>query len=397
MVHQFEEMRAALRRLVPSSLRKPEVGVRLAGEIQVAGALCDIIALLAQTGRSGSLIVSSSDAVRTIVIERGELVGASTTAVSERIGEVLYRSGEISRDDIDEALMIAGIDGRLFGEVLVSLGRVNESMLESLLARQAEEIFYSALRIEDGTFCFVDERVVVPVTPGARPALIRVLMEAARRMDEMLLYRASVASARHVPSQLLSSADIELPSELATIRELCNGERTVAEIGREVGLLEFEVTEALHALVTKGLIEILAPRVRSSEDIVGVFNDALVEVHRRCDRLRRGDELRRALDRYAASIPELASLMHDVTPHDDGSLDCSRVLRNVGTTRRETAVRRLLGGYVDFAVFEAGSLLPSDVAAELPVTMARILKPLASSDAPPVSVRVDRAPLALSG
>src|SRR5687768_855152 len=98
MVHQFDEMRAALRRLAPTSL-KADVAVRLAGEIPVAGALCDIIALLAQTGRSGTLIVSSPDATRMIVIERGELMGASTTAATERIGEVLYRSGEISRDD----------------------------------------------------------------------------------------------------------------------------------------------------------------------------------------------------------------------------------------------------------------------------------------------------------
>jgi hypothetical protein len=393
-----EDLRAALRRLVPAAFPRPDVAVRLAGEIQVAGSLCDIVALLAQTGRSGTLIVSSADATRALAIERGELLGASTTAAAERIGEVLYRSGEISRDDIDEALMIAGIDGRFFGEVLVSLGRVNENMLEALLTRQAEEIFYSALRVEDGTFCFVDERLGVPLTAGPRPAVLSVLMEAARRMDEMLVYRESVASARHVPSQLPPATEAELSTELATIRDLCNGERSVAEIGREVGLLEFEVTQALLELVTKGMIEVLGPRVRSGEDIVGVFNDVLIEVHRRCDKLRRGDDLRRALDRYVSSSPELSALMHDVIPHDDGSLDVNRLLRNAGTARREAVVRRVLGGYVDFAVFHAGSLLPVSVAAELPATMARILQPLAASDPPPpVSGLMNRIPIALSG
>lgn len=128
-----DELRAALRQLVPASLGHAEVPVRLAGEIHVAGALCDIVALLAQAGRTGTLIVASADAVRALSIERGELVGASTTAPAERIGEVLYRSGEIARDDIDEAAMVAALDGRLFGNALVSLGRIEEATLDTLL------------------------------------------------------------------------------------------------------------------------------------------------------------------------------------------------------------------------------------------------------------------------
>ena len=64
IVSPTEQLRAALRRLVPSAFPRADIVVRLAGEIQVAGSLCDIIALLAQTGRSGTLVVSSSEATR---------------------------------------------------------------------------------------------------------------------------------------------------------------------------------------------------------------------------------------------------------------------------------------------------------------------------------------------
>lgn len=375
------ELRSALARLLPETFRDSKLAIRLAGELHIAGGLCDIIALLAQAGRSGTLIVSSPDAVRAMAIERGELVGASTTAPGERIGEVLYRSGEIAQDDIEEATMIAAIDGRLIGEVLVGLGRVEERTLESLLTRQAEEIFYAALRVDDGVFCFVDERVSVPMNATTRPTLLSLLMEAARRMDEMLVFREVVGSSRHIPARLDDAGAVTLTDELASILELCDGLRSVADIGREVGLLEFEATRSIHQLASKGLLEILGPRVRRSTDVIAVYNDVLVEVHRQCDRLRCGDNLRRALGRYVACSEELNTLLHDVAPHDDGSLDVTRVLRNAGTARRDVLVRRVLRAYVDFAVFQAGSLLPSSRAAELPSIAGRLLAPLIDVEA----------------
>lgn len=375
-----DELRAAVRQLVPPSLRRADVPVRLAGELHVAGALCDVVALLAQAGRSGTLVVANTDAVRALALDRGELVGASTTAPAERIGEVLYRSGEIARDDIDEAAMVAALDGRLFGEVLVSLGRIERDVLDALLTRQAEEIFYAALRVEDGVFCFVDDSLGVRVTASSRPGLMSLLMEAARRMDEMLVFRERVPSSSHVPvrSDPPSGHLSALSHDQTRVLEACDGARSVAEIGREAGLLEFEVTRAIHELALAGRVEVSAPRIRGSEDVIAVYNEVLADVHRRCDRLRCGDDLRRALERFVACSEDLRSLLGDVVPHDDGTLDATEVLRNAGVARRDATVKKLIGSYVDFAVFHAGSLLPCSVAAELPAIVARVRESVAA-------------------
>jgi hypothetical protein len=389
------QLRSALRTLLAAGFRgaagalSEDVPVRLAGELHVAGALYDVVAMLAQAGRSGTLVVTSPEAVRALSIERGDLVSACTTAPNERIGEVLYRSGEIAREDIDEALMVSAIDGRRLGEVLVALGRASASSVDSRLERQAEEIFYAALRVDDGVFCFVDECIGAELADArrARSSLTSLLMEAARRMDEMLLFRERVPSSRHIPERasVVPPSGRELAPELAAVLDRCDGCRSVAEIGRAVGLLEFEVTQAIHRLAVEGRVEIAPPRVRGSEDIVAVFNDALVELHRRCDRLRCGDDLRRALDRYVACEEEMRALMRGVAPHDDGSLDASRLLRNAGSTRRDAIVKRALGGYLDFAAFHAGSLLPCSMAAELPARLARVFESLAGGE--PLSTR----------
>ncbi|HET9932609.1 MAG TPA: DUF4388 domain-containing protein, partial [Polyangiaceae bacterium] len=95
--------------------------VRLAGEIVAPGALCDIVALLGQTGWRGELVVLDSEHTRSIFFDSGNIVGASTTAEPERIGQVLYKFGAIDATQRDRVLE-AQAGGKRFGEVLLELG-----------------------------------------------------------------------------------------------------------------------------------------------------------------------------------------------------------------------------------------------------------------------------------
>src|SRR5689334_22841172 len=78
--------------------------VRIAGEVTAPGALCDIIALLGQTGWRGELVVEHDDEVRSVFFESGNVVGAHTNVADERIGAVLYRYGAIDAEQRDRAL-----------------------------------------------------------------------------------------------------------------------------------------------------------------------------------------------------------------------------------------------------------------------------------------------------
>jgi hypothetical protein len=63
--------------------------VRLAGEVTTPGALCDVLALLAQTGWRGELVVEDAEALRSVYFDQGNVVGATTNVEAERIGAVL--------------------------------------------------------------------------------------------------------------------------------------------------------------------------------------------------------------------------------------------------------------------------------------------------------------------
>ena len=59
------------------------------------------------------------------------------------LGEMLLENGEITHQQLDEALEIQKKDGGLLGIILVNLGFINEQSLVKYLAIQAERVVKS--------------------------------------------------------------------------------------------------------------------------------------------------------------------------------------------------------------------------------------------------------------
>src|SRR5687768_8993746 len=161
--------------------------VRVAGEVTAPGALCDVIALLGQTGWRGELVVLEGEAVRSVFFDQGNVVGAQTNVDEERIGSVLYRYGGLDAETRDH--VVASMGTRRFGEVAVELGHLNRESLYSYISKQVQEIVFATLTVGDGTFFFLDgfeeARLVSHHTLSANA----LLMDGVTRMDEMRYFR----------------------------------------------------------------------------------------------------------------------------------------------------------------------------------------------------------------
>src|SRR6187402_2152698 len=95
--------------------------VRLSGEVTAAGTLCDILALVAQTGWRGELVVLDGEDTRSVFFEQGNVVGVVTSVEDERLGSVLYRFGVITEEQ--RALIVSSSQGgKRFGETAIELG-----------------------------------------------------------------------------------------------------------------------------------------------------------------------------------------------------------------------------------------------------------------------------------
>ncbi len=383
--------------LVPSppevvfAIRAGESGrtVRLAGEVRTPGALCDVVSLIAQAGWGGELVVLQTDTSRSILFESGQVVSATTTAAAERLGEILWRFGAVTREQLEEIVSTAERNGKRVGETAMELEFVGPDELYRMMARQVEEVFYGAVHVSQAMFYLFDRFDEARVGRRYHLSTGQLLMEAARRMDELRFFREKVPSDAWIPVPL--AATPRKPSaELAELFAQCDGRRSVAEIGRRIGQLEFEVTRGVFQLAAAGLVIVTAPRPEGTPAIVEAYNRAIVEIHRACDEAGSGRELRSGLEQFAMSTGVYVPLFSGAGPAEDGSLRAERIAQNVAAIAdashfsSDAWLTQQLVEHAGFALFHAGSLLTRDAEATLNARVAEILRPLRqSSEAPP--------------
>ena len=341
--------------------------VRLSGEVTAAGTLCDILALVAQTGWRGELVVLDGDEARSLFFEQGNVVGAVTNVEAERLGSVLYRFGAITGEQ--QAQVLAGMQGgKRFGETAIELGVLAQEQIYAYISRQIEEIVFATMTVDDGTFFFLDgfddARLVSRHTMSANA----LLMDGVTRMDELRYFQQKIPSAEHIPFRVENRG---IPShEFQVVFAAVDGKLSVGEIGRHTGLGEFETTKALYALVQSQHVTIHQPRVSGGPtSLVSAANGALRAIFAAAQSAGKAEEVRTNLALFAVGAGVYDILFRKAGPDESGALDAETVAANsvvvAGGADQDNLLRQMLHEYVSFALFSAGAALGSGAEGEL--------------------------------
>jgi len=341
--------------------------VRLAGEVTAPGALCDVLALLGQTGWRGELVVLDGDDVRSVFFDQGNVVGALTNVEGERLGSVLYRYGVIDGEARDR-IMAQVKDGKRFGAAAIELGVLKQDQIYAYISKQVDEIVFATLTVGDGTFFFLDgfdeARLVSRHTVSANA----LLMDGVTRMDEMRYFRQKIPSAEHVPVKGDGRGGPEHEYQVAF--DAVDGRSSVGEIGRVCGLGEFEITKQLYGLVQSGHVSIHPPRAAGGPTaLVAAANGALTAIYRAATDAGRVEEVRSGLSSFAVGAGVYDILFRNAGPDQSGALDAEAVAHNsaivAGGADPNNLLKGMLHEYVAFALFSAGAALGSAAEAEL--------------------------------
>jgi hypothetical protein len=361
--------------------------LKLAGEIRSPGAMCDIVALIAQAQWRGELVLVDEGAMRSIFFDEGSVIGVATNVAEERLGETLYRAGVLTREQLDAALKAVKTGGKRFGEVILELEFQRPEQLFPMMARQVEEVFYRVLQLASGSFYFFDRFDEKLITHRHNLNVSGLLMEGVRRMDEMRFFREKVPNDEYVPAHTGPMSGPggakKVPEELLPVYAECDGKRSIAEIERVTGLLEFEVTRAVFQLMNAGFLTIASPRPQGADSIVSVFNRALAAIYGACGAVGKAAELRDGLARFATGAGIYDPLFLSAGPLEDGTLRPERVARNLAALAGDDPdawLIQLLHEYVGFAMFQAESLLSRDVERGLKDAVSEMLKPVRPID-----------------
>ncbi len=118
-----------------------------------ASSFCEVLADLSLRHETGVLRLSGTTPSKSVYLQEGKIVFASSTDPDDRLGELLLTRGIISRGQLDEASKSLKPEKRL-GTALVEQGFLPASDLPKWVREQVKEILFSLFSWTEGKFVF---------------------------------------------------------------------------------------------------------------------------------------------------------------------------------------------------------------------------------------------------
>ncbi len=140
--------------------------------------LLEVLSSLFEKRQTGNLILERGREVKSIYFNNGEIVFASSNQKEDRLANILFRAGILTRNQRDNLFTEIRKTGKQQGTVLMERGLLDRDSLGSAIALQVKEILYSLLLWESGSFA---------LHPGERPRqTIPIALDTASLVREMI-------------------------------------------------------------------------------------------------------------------------------------------------------------------------------------------------------------------
>ncbi len=214
--------------------------------------LPEVLRLLARSEKSGTLRIDASDLQGRIYLTDGSLTYA-TTRREEDLVDDLVGAGLI--DSQDWVL----VERREKNVVEVLVEDATEQQLTDLVADQIADVIFRLMRRTDGDFEF-SESVGPRYNTGVRVDIDASITEAEKRdaqwseIEEVI--PAITFHLRMVPD-LDDRNEISLPATTWRVLAALQGEGSIEEVARRLGMTDFTVAQIMAGLARDGLLEIV--------------------------------------------------------------------------------------------------------------------------------------------
>lgn len=216
----------------------------------------EVVHQLHKERATGQLTLTHAGIARSITVEDGRLVFASSSSPDDRLGELLLRRGLLSlRQFVDAGLAI--VPGKRLGAILVEQGALTPKGLVRAVVDHTQEIVYSAFQWTEGHYRFQagaisTESITLKInTPD-------LILEGIRRIESVRRVLGGVGgiSARYMRADDYEAtlARMNLSFEKLSLLTNLHGTLEVEAICRESTLSDFEVCRTLWAFRVLGAI-----------------------------------------------------------------------------------------------------------------------------------------------
>lgn len=218
--------------------------------------LPDLLQWLAATRKTGTLYLKRRSIEKRLLFREGMILSSWSNDPRESLGQFLLRDRLLSEEELFRALLVQeSREGRLYGSILIEEGLISEEQLREALRKKAEESVYDLFLWPDGAFEFKDKDEPESFSVEIELRITEVVLEGVRRVDEWRRIREVIPSLRTTFNVVRQPRRVESARELRVLGLLAMGQ-SVAQVGMETRLSEYEAAEVLFRLHHRGLIEV---------------------------------------------------------------------------------------------------------------------------------------------
>jgi curved DNA-binding protein CbpA len=229
--------------------------------------LVKILVFLNRNRKTGILTVSPSSVTKTIYMNTGDVIFASSTYEDDRLGEMLLKAGKITVDQYDKSVEVLKSTGKRQGAILVELGYLTPKEIFWGLKYQVNEIIQSMFLLEDAGYEFKEGDIPAQEVISLKMSMGNLIYAGVNRIINWTRIRnempdtASVLKLTDNPLSLFQ--DIELSSQDKKILVLIDGKKTIKEVIDGSWMGSFEALKILYVLWSIGMIEHAAPEMQT--------------------------------------------------------------------------------------------------------------------------------------
>lgn len=239
-------------------------------------ALFDLLQLISLTAKSGILNLTEKEPTKTYTIyfDNGKLVYIDLT---DKIREEMVKRELVDNDEV------YSLEADDLIEYIVERQLMSSNTFNILYRKIAMEVIYSLFIINSGQISFKESDFSVPYSLDLGVKIENVILEAARRIDEISKMEEIIPSrdiVLEVSSDIIGMESINLDRMEWELISLIDGKRTIADLIREKGD-ELKVLKSLYGLIMTGIVtekrielnNIVKDEVAKDDEITGKLRE----------------------------------------------------------------------------------------------------------------------------
>lgn len=220
----------------------------------------DVLEWAARRKVSGPITFERKEIVRSVVVEDGSIVWASSNRREEQLGVILTRSGLVAERALAESLETRAETGVPLGKVLLMAGLISEVDLVEILATKIRETVTDVVTWTDGTFDAVP-RAQAPATGVNAQLEIGICLTVARRRVQRMTEIMQLLGADDVTFYVAPNVQPPPPDDgqvidPAKIWALAGDRRTAADIAAAFAGERFSTFDALAKMIEGGRLTV---------------------------------------------------------------------------------------------------------------------------------------------